>query len=413
MNRSLSNLVKSSVVYISVSPCSPLTLHRSWHQHLTCRNLPSIKFRRRYSADEFSHITGYDGEEVAKALSIHANAIYGPSQLELDDLRELLLLKDSSKLSHLRYLFVRERRRTAAQFRALFSPLNPPKKVSLGLLFDEQTHQPIYGLANNNLIHNFSVTRLANVWHSSLFGSKLVFDFSYDHLMRSFEQKSLARQLQRISFWNQKLSDPFDLIFSNFSGDEEFLKEFIVLTHGLSPSDTHISVNEKPVHELFARQDIIYLSPDGDKYLTHFEPDKIYVIGGLVDTWQTCNHASRDYCHQHSLTTAKLPLDRLPVNVTAIRFTLTAIVDILHSMSHGEDVITSIMKHMAPRKTLPHRQIRDKRQITRKRRSEKFALDEPLFRFLKSIPRRQSVSAEMIEDFQRQSQSLLSRRSCN
>ena len=317
--------------------------------------------------------------------------------MDAEDLKELLLLNDYMKLNYLRYLYTREGRRTAVQFRRLFAPIHPPSKVKPGCLFDETTKKPIYSPTNNYLIH-VTAPRLKSVWQSSLFGSKLVFDFSYDHLMRIFEQKSLARQIVRISHANQKLSEPFDLTLSNFSSNQYFLKEFENSSHGLSPSDSFISVNEKPVYELFPREDIIYLSPDADNYLTHFDPDKVYVIGGLVDTWQSSNRASREYCDEHNLTAARLPLDRLPVTVHAIRFTLTAVTDILHSMSIGEDVITSTMKHMAPRKKLTAQEVQSFLDVHRQKRRQQFALQEPLEKLFKTAPKKKP-SLEMIKDF--------------
>ena len=39
----------------------------------------------------------------------------------------------------------------------------------------------------------------------------------------------------------------------------------------------------KQVHELFPREDIVYLTPDSDQVLQSVQEDKVYVIGGLVD----------------------------------------------------------------------------------------------------------------------------------
>ena len=42
-------------------------------------------------------------------------------------------------------------------------------------------------------------------------------------------------------------------------------------------------MEELNVLQIFDSADLIYLSPDADKYLTEMDRDKVYVIGGLVD----------------------------------------------------------------------------------------------------------------------------------
>ena len=42
-------------------------------------------------------------------------------------------------------------------------------------------------------------------------------------------------------------------------------------------------MEEPNVLQIFDSDDLIYLSPDADNYLTEMDMDKVYVIGGLVD----------------------------------------------------------------------------------------------------------------------------------
>ena len=44
-----------------------------------------------------------------------------------------------------------------------------------------------------------------------------------------------------------------------------------------------INFKENPVTELFDSKDLVYLSPDAENTLQNLDPEKVYVIGGLVD----------------------------------------------------------------------------------------------------------------------------------
>lgn len=42
-------------------------------------------------------------------------------------------------------------------------------------------------------------------------------------------------------------------------------------------------MTEKSYLEIFAKEDLIYLTPDSDNTLTVLDKTKVYIIGGLVD----------------------------------------------------------------------------------------------------------------------------------
>ena len=44
-----------------------------------------------------------------------------------------------------------------------------------------------------------------------------------------------------------------------------------------------MEVREESVFMLFPRRDIVYLSPNASSVLSEVTPDKVYVIGGLID----------------------------------------------------------------------------------------------------------------------------------
>jgi len=65
--------------------------------------------------------------------------------------------------------------------------------------------------------------------------------------------------------------------------------------------------SSKSVTELFPPDKIIYLSPDSKNVLQNIDHDKVYVIGGLVDSCVKKN-LSLDYSNGNCLNSARLPI---------------------------------------------------------------------------------------------------------
>lgn len=333
------------------SPCSPKSLHQSWHQLVSYKSIFPVKLRASYSPDDFVGAPA-DRDEIERILAIYSNAYIAPTYLTYENLVEAIQYRDKGKLDLFRYLYKVERRKILKKFKSMSSPVPVVKPPQPGKLFDSETEKPIYGVHNINLILNYTVPSIYNIYSAAIFGPKLVIDFSYDHLMRPKEQMSLVNQVRRIFFDNIKQDfDVFDISLTNFTNNQFFLKYFLAASNCLTPKEHMFNVYKEHVHEVFSKDQILYLSPDGEEDLTSFDYDKIYVIGGLVDTFHTSNYASIQYCKSNGIKSVKLPLNSLPVNVYSIRLDLCSVFRILNEIKNGVDVKTACMKYIAIRKT--------------------------------------------------------------
>ena len=369
-----------------VSPCSPRSLHQSWHQLLTYRSIWPCKLRYPHSPEQFAHLSA-DRHEIEKLLAIYSKAHYAPSYLTDQHVIELLQYRDKSKLGCFRHFLMQELRSIRKKFKRNYHPTITSREFPKGMLFDSSTNVPLYGLCNINLVNNYKIPKLRNVYEAAVFGTKLAIDFSYDHMMRPVEFQSIVTQIESILYYNHSQNDPFDLVLTNFSGNPFFMERFLK-SSALGPMEHFFSVYEKPVYEVFPKDQIIYLSPNAEDELKAIDHTKIYVIGALVDTFQTGNSASRDYCKENGLRMVKLPLDSLPVNVYSKRLTLTAVAGILSEINSGVDLIQAMMNHLPVRKTKDVKF----REIRAEEAKKKLKALDPLYELFDKLPRRASAS---------------------
>lgn len=70
-----------------------------------------------------------------------------------------------------------------------------------------------------------------------------------------------------------------------------------------------IDLEPKDILEAYNKEDIIYMSGDVDVDMGEYEPDKIYIIGGLVEHNRLVN-LTKNYCEKNGIKARRLPLTR-------------------------------------------------------------------------------------------------------
>ena len=73
--------------------------------------------------------------------------------------------------------------------------------------------------------------------------------------------------------------------------------------------------------ELFPKEKLIYLSKDSKKLMTHYDPEKVYIIGSLIDTADPLDKfASYSQAKIDNIECLRLPLDQYIKYNTNIKF---------------------------------------------------------------------------------------------
>lgn len=141
------------------------------------------------------------------------------------------------------------------------------------------------------------------------FSPKIAIDCSYGSYMTPQEASNAAKQFMLCFAENRMDDDPFDLHLCNADMDTysmKVLQKFIPKMH--EPSFP-MNVHEGNVTDVFPKEKLVYLTPHCRSDLTTYDPDDIYIIGGMVD--KANNEAlSLAKAKRMGLRMARFPLDR-------------------------------------------------------------------------------------------------------
>lgn len=141
------------------------------------------------------------------------------------------------------------------------------------------------------------------------FGQKLVLDCSYDEHMTKRECILAAKQLMLVFAENRIHDQPFDLHFcnANMAGHTlDYLQRHIPT---MLNAEFPLNVHTDSYLDHFPHEQLVYLTPHCKNDLTEYDPDKVYIIGAMVDTMHN-EPLSLAKAKKHGLQMARLPLDR-------------------------------------------------------------------------------------------------------
>ncbi len=181
-------------------------------------------------------------------------------------------------------------------------------------------------------------------------GQRLAVDCSMGGHMTPKEVCKLGRQINQVYSLIKTSPSPFHLFITNLVKDGGIHNECRRQSPGFDRYP--IDVTDKPYHQLFPPNDIIYLTPDSPNVMETLDNSKVYVLGGLVDENIQVGHTYRR-AQELKLETARLPIDLymdktlpevhccLPVN---------QVVGILLDIQDGKNWATALEMHIPSRK---------------------------------------------------------------
>lgn len=146
-----------------------------------------------------------------------------------------------------------------------------------------------------------------NLCHAMLFGLPIVFDMSFESVMRRQEIINLADQLQLCHGINKVASQPFHFHFCNVDASSILWQQVKYAIPNVE--SVPLTVSHNHYLDLFCKSRLVYLTPDAPTTLDCFNPDDVYIIGGIVDKSST-GPITYPKSKKEGIRSAKFPLDR-------------------------------------------------------------------------------------------------------
>ncbi|EAK88191.1 conserved protein [Cryptosporidium parvum Iowa II] len=235
-------------------------------------------------------------------------------------------------------------------------------------------------------LSKFSISHFSDYKFEKTGNPHICFNFSFENKMTEKEMNSLIRQ---ISLANSYMMRSLKIVDTE-NPDSDAMKTLLELGPNSETSksyynrfnwkgwvDFHISsiklndtfhqigiekysmnkwfmkLHEKPFWEVFPLSQIVVLSPDSSEELEEFEPDKVYIIGGLVDRTVT-KYESLNQALEKKCVCKKLPVKSLISGRANCILNVNTVVEILVNRYHQNDWKTSISQAIPVRKAQNH-----------------------------------------------------------
>ena len=141
-------------------------------------------------------------------------------------------------------------------------------------------------------------------------GPYMIIDMAFEQTRREYSNM-WAQIVQGLSY-NMEKKNPFHYFFTGTSWEDvqTFYEnnpiEFVQTLHEDKRFD--VTFSKKTPVELFPREKLVYLTPDARKPLVNFDPNKVYVMGGLVDLAGRPRETI-SVAREHNIECAKFPIE--------------------------------------------------------------------------------------------------------
>ncbi|DBA03272.1 TPA: hypothetical protein N0F65_011631 [Lagenidium giganteum] len=139
--------------------------------------------------------------------------------------------------------------------------------------------------------------------HGLTHGVRVVVDLAFAVEQTERECNSILKQVGCLYGYMKKcpLDSVMSLRLASFDGSIADLSS----RHGVN--GWKVLLHKDPLRDVYASEDIVYLSPDAETVLEEIDPSKVYVVGGIVDRTVRKNE-TLSKAQAHSYQTARLPL---------------------------------------------------------------------------------------------------------
>lgn len=177
----------------------------------------------------------------------------------------------------------------------------------------KRAEQSVTGTDTDNPQHSKRVVKVITkerLREAQLAGPKLCVDLSMTECMSHKEISRLACQIRRLYGSNRKAARPFHIVLTDMRESSLLYQECLRMNDGFL--DYVMDVTEESCVDLFPLESLIYLTPDAEQALNTVDPEKVYILGGLVDE-SIQKKISYLKAKASGIRTARLPIDEYMV----------------------------------------------------------------------------------------------------
>lgn len=126
-------------------------------------------------------------------------------------------------------------------------------------------------------------------------GQSVVIDCSYEKHMVFRETLNAAKQLTFVFGDNRIHKEPFNIHLCNVNHEGKFMKQLERNIPSLTEPWFPLNIHEKSYLDIFAKENLVYLTPHCRNELTEFDHDAVYIVGCMVDKVKYFKVASHFY----------------------------------------------------------------------------------------------------------------------
>ncbi|KAI1733291.1 tRNA (Guanine-1)-methyltransferase domain-containing protein [Ditylenchus destructor] len=160
---------------------------------------------------------------------------------------------------------------------------------------------------------------------------RVAVDMAYDKIMSDDCIRKTVSQLTFCYSANRRANNPLQYYIVNL---REKSKSALGKISGSPQWD--VFVLEDSISEIWRKEEIVYLSAESENVLESLQPDKAYVIGGLLD-----HNSEKGLCHSIAVdkgySHARLPIDEFVKMRTRKVLTINQVFEILLRFSESQD----------------------------------------------------------------------------
>ncbi|XP_071519325.1 tRNA methyltransferase 10 homolog A isoform X1 [Panulirus ornatus] len=173
---------------------------------------------------------------------------------------------------------------------------------------------------------------------------RIAIDMSFDDLMIEKHLSQCVKQVSRCYSANRRATNPLQLYVTSFVGKCESV---MAKQNGYRNWDVYFK--DEYYMDIFAKEDIVYLTSESENVITSLDDGKVYIIGGLVD-----HNVHKGLCHklavEKGISHAKLPIDDYVEMKTRKILTVDHVFQILVGVANGKSWKESFLSFIPARK---------------------------------------------------------------